>query len=56
MMNIDNNCQSSPIVMLVRALSGGGAQRDAVEVANGLLAAGCGPATGTAEARARHEY
>lgn len=29
-----------PIVMLVRAMSGGGAQRDAVELANGLSAAG----------------
>ncbi|MHA6730802.1 glycosyltransferase [Devosia sp. A369] len=40
MMIIYENSQSRSIVMLVRAMSGGGAQRDAIELANGLLAAG----------------
>lgn len=41
---------SSPVVMLVRAMEGGGAQRDAIELANGLHAAGLPTAIATLNA------
>src|SRR5690606_8586661 len=44
------DCENNCIVMLVRALSGGGAQRDAIELANGLLAAGWPMALATLDA------
>lgn len=44
---------SSPVIMLVRAMEGGGAQRDAIELANGLAVAGLPMAVATLDIRGK---
>ena len=51
MLGARSTAAEKPIIMLVRALSGGGAQSDAIELANGLRQAGWPLAIATLDAR-----